>query len=778
MLNGRDVSFPTDYPQFQLHRALRSAAGSEEAKGRDRAAAKANDWKDVIAGMVSGILRVGSREAVQGVPVWLTLRVLTGGFATGKLAAAGAWLDFEKPLLKSVLGHVPPRDKGVSPDRTPLNAYFVGDEGFESLMRLCDSGRYEIHQPEEGALLVVAWLAKNGYEEESQQLLEVLVPHFAKVRFYPRPSETAQAITEWVFLESVREVLEKLDKIKTSSQILTQLEAIRVWESYRDKLIRHLLQHCSTGRGDEIRFTLEAHHAPAIAVLVNEYSDLRREFRRCQKPFRKDSLAQIVRILEGFLKSQELGDQKRNRLEALVGRSVAKRGRPDSKKYAEYCDRQRKQNNILLFEDVSKIVIHRLGEYYVDGGIEDVATVSRCIDRDEVQGSAEVGKEIPHAILKKLRRAELASPEALVEKGIIKSGDSLAVVLPQITCSLGGREFDDSSLGLLYSAIYRAFRQRRSLLLLNYEHQVQLEELPWLEAIQRFRTSTEAGVPAAMLALRRIASLAMTRFPQAIVPNKLLQEFRAIAKMTNVEMPLVDELAADIFMGGFTNKFARAAQIAGELLQGTLYEKYYQIDYARILEMKLDKGRTGSSHRRRGAQVAKEFSAICQERAKVVRGRTSLFTGSYVVENAMVIEQQQVLTTQNLAIILCQAGLTDELESEFSKLAEKCFRWILKTLTLPVVHRHDRLIKIKNSAYAWRQMVVYISLTDGKLQRSFVAWAKEQLMEQDPAFARNFGSALVGLENAMDAHERREPLATSHSPFYGWTMGKHWLLTS
>lgn len=36
-------------------------------------------------------------------------------------------------------------------------------------------------------------------------------------------------------------------------------------------------------------------------------------------------------------------------------------------------------------------------------------------------------------------------------------------------------------------SIYRAFRQRRSLLLLNLERQVQLTELPWVAALGRMR---------------------------------------------------------------------------------------------------------------------------------------------------------------------------------------------------------------------------------------------------------------------------------------------------
>ena len=46
---------------------------------------------------------------------------------------------------------------------------------------------------------------------------------------------------------------------------------------------------------------------------------------------------------------------------------------------------------------------------------------------------------------------------------------------------------DDPSLRLLYGAVYAAFRRRRSLLLLDLAHQVRLEELPWVRAIEGLR---------------------------------------------------------------------------------------------------------------------------------------------------------------------------------------------------------------------------------------------------------------------------------------------------
>ncbi len=107
----------------------------------------------------------------------------------------------------------------------------------------------------------------------------------------------------------------------------------------------------------------------------------------------------------------------------------------------------------------------------------------------------------------------------------------------------------DSALRSVYAATYRAFRQRRSLLLLNLQHQVQIEELPWVAAMERYRCADLAITDAAAQALKEVTLLYLNAFPHVIFPNKLLQELRALAQAAKVEIPLVDELGVDIFMG-------------------------------------------------------------------------------------------------------------------------------------------------------------------------------------------------------------------------------------
>src|SRR5262249_46248364 len=130
--------------------------------------------------------------------------------------------------------------------------------------------------------------------------------------------------------------------------------------------------------------------------------------------------------------------------------------------------------------------------------------------------------------------------------------------------------------------IYRAFCRRRSLLLLNLQSQVKLEELPWVKAINAYRRKDLGAQDQARQTLEQVVTLAVTAFPEQILPNTLLQEIGALAAGAGLKLPLVEEVAADIFMGIFSDKFLHAAQKAAELLGGTLYERYYAIPYERV----------------------------------------------------------------------------------------------------------------------------------------------------------------------------------------------------
>src|SRR5688572_24372959 len=86
------------YAHYQIARSLATAAEHPDPSIREKAASRAQKWQSVFQKMLSGSLAVGSRTPVNGIPPWVTLEVLTGGFATGRMLAGGPVQDHEKAL--------------------------------------------------------------------------------------------------------------------------------------------------------------------------------------------------------------------------------------------------------------------------------------------------------------------------------------------------------------------------------------------------------------------------------------------------------------------------------------------------------------------------------------------------------------------------------------------------------------------------------------------------------------------------------------------------------
>ena len=92
------------YAAFQIAKALSTAEQHPDAESRERASARVGKWVKVFTQMLDGSLRVGSRTPVENVPPWTTLEVLTGGFATGNLAAGGPLREHELALASARAG--------------------------------------------------------------------------------------------------------------------------------------------------------------------------------------------------------------------------------------------------------------------------------------------------------------------------------------------------------------------------------------------------------------------------------------------------------------------------------------------------------------------------------------------------------------------------------------------------------------------------------------------------------------------------------------------------
>lgn len=65
---------------------------------------------------------------------------------------------------------------------------------------------------------------------------------------------------------------------------------------------------------------------------------------------------------------------------------------------------------------------------------------------------------------------------------------------------------------------------------------------------------------------KEIFEVVFKNWPQTLIPNKLVSSLRDIRKTIKCKDALLEELAADIFMGDFSSKYSAVAQLATEKL--------------------------------------------------------------------------------------------------------------------------------------------------------------------------------------------------------------------
>lgn len=772
------------YPRFRLAKALRHAW----AAGDERSARKVAAWQQVIEGMYSGVLRVGSRTPVQETPAWVTLEVVTGGFATGTLLAGGPLTDHERTLAA---------DLGLpvgAETRAALNAYFLSEDGQARLHRMIADGGFRIDVPEEGALLVVTWLLDNGDIAGAEAVLDALMGYFDRLRFFPQPSQRPALSGASIVLQAASDCADDLRSVEPRPQITAQAEAIGVWTPLYDRAVDLLLETAGGSGGDAPSGAMADSARPCrirpagwdqrARGLLADYRAAAVSHRLCRRWHRRGKPFQrFLAAIEAHADGAAVSEAERTSLGTILADIVAKRGRPGSPRHQDVRDRQRRQCAGPSYRDVGAILADRLAAVPAGDGLADIAAFTGPITADEARDSVPEGTTVPRHFLRKVGRTRVSTIRELIDEGYISSADVLATVLPQITSGIRASSIADDALRRVYSAIYRAFRRRRSLLLLDYQSQVRLEELPWVAALDRHRRHTATDRDLAKAAMTDVVATALGAFPHAILPNKLLQELQALARQARIDMPLVDELAADIFMGGLSPKFTHAARIAGELLAGTLYERYYGIDYAevrRIADRTPPQAADGAAPVPWWRQLigsrppsppsgGPSLADYCRHLAGPAadRARSTVAAG-------LVIEQVQIVTTHNLAALTLRLDLQAVLGPKLPDLAAACFDWVCRRQQIRLNDYHSRLIMAKNTAYAWRQMIFFLSLLPADDRRASLAWMDAHLARQPAAFRSRFQPAMGGL---LATASGGAPTDLGGRRFLGWTAGPHWVLS-
>jgi hypothetical protein len=280
-----------------------------------------------------------------------------------------------------------------------------------------------------------------------------------------------------------------------------------------------------------------------------------------------------------------------------------------------------------------------------------------------------------------------------------------------------------------------------------------------------FKTASDETTAEATTALVRLAELTIDAFPATIVPSPLVTELDALAREAGLELPLVEELAADIFMGSFSAKFLEAAKLAGHLLQGSPYERYFDIDYALIHSIN-----DVQRQHRHAAPTSPTFDAYCVARA----GGPS--QGWSIAANGTVIEQAQILTTHNLATLTGPFGVGEAMNVDWPTVARMSFDHEL-VLANRLRSNPRPLRTIKDLAYAWRQTIFFVARMDAAEAEAFLAWTEERLTGQPNHVVAVMSPVVRGLRDVVRGRSfDADGMSENGRQLLGWTVGRHWIL--
>ncbi|MFF3619477.1 hypothetical protein [Streptomyces sp. NPDC002467] len=558
-------------------------------------------------------------------------------------------------------------------------AHCLTDEGLARLRSLLDSGRYEMRAPEEAALLVVAWLLRAGEADAAAGLVEELRPHAHEVRFAPRPARLPSPGPELVHRRTVGEAAALLARRGPDAAVEAQREALTVWRPYEDELLAHWRR--ADAHGPE--WTADG------VVLLERYRSLAAAHTHCTRHLDPKSNAAVLReALEGAVAGRAPSPRAAGLLRHALDSMSAKR----EKERQPYRERP-------AHHELAALVLRRLSVHPVDRGLPQEAVealVGPVTTEESRDGGLPAGTAVPSSV-REIAASVLDAPvEVLLERGAIPSAEVLAELASQVIATYEAQGYADASLRTLIAAAHRSSRPRYT----GYwipEYHVVVSELPWIRAVDPWHRHERAA--RARATLTRLAETSLAAFPGTGLPVLLLCALSRIAGRAELPTELLLEPFADDFSGAASRLVLDAARHAAELLRGTVYERYYGIDFAAVRDMAEADDREG-------------FTRLCADRA----GRPVLVpqpahwrARPALTRDPAVIEQARILTTFNLATLVREAGVSPE--PGWAALAKAAF-----------TEARAPAATAKRAARAWRHLLFHLSLCDRAEQTLVLAW--------------------------------------------------------
>lgn len=743
------------YPLGKLARQLEDRphdarlSRDDHEKTRHR---KVDEWKTTLLNMVTGCLNVGSRRP-SAYPEWVTLKVLDGGFTTGEPLATLSAED--RPNEYFLSGDGADRLAAMA-DSGRFRAEMTEHFALMAVVWLVRRGQvseaeailrqirpyfgklrfypYEADTPVDVSPLVCVESVqdvRNSLEQTLKNITNITMGRIRKVVVYKR------AITSWLPLKwQMLSLFAKTVKCEHAPAYVTngsgkivatngkplegsgwkpQYWAYPAFPCQEEQLcgqpfqcVPDNFQKDAQALQAKVDDLMEAERVEGCRLAIENCRawpyrhsvQPTQPCEYCEPPcmtYGAHKKKSLVTLLEALRVCGEDGPTALTGKQVGLCRSIiagwnTKHGLPGSERF------ERWWSTVVASipsseEGVLGVLLERLSRFDGDRGLtmaEYTSLVSDCAD-----------KVVSRSLRKRIRRARVGTLKEHIDGGIVPSSEVLANLIPQISAEATSAGEHDQALRRLNYALRLAFRRRRSVLLLNLDRQVRLEDIPWSSAIVGSGNRTDGAKGTALATLKLVVRETLIHFPHTILPNKLLQSLRELAKEAGLSLGLTDELASDIFMGRLSRKFGEAAKIAADVLVDTPYAVYFKTN--RMYHMA----------RSRNIYTPSELLADCGVRSGLGPCSTDCQSWGWgwgsPLTNASGLEWVQIITSHNLAVLRRDLHLDEEIE--WNTLVLTTWLWILRALSrCPTDPYSSKMQNMKTIAFAWRQLIFFFSM--------------------------------------------------------------------
>ncbi|MGR7002263.1 hypothetical protein ACU686_36650 [Yinghuangia aomiensis] len=461
------------------------------------------------------------------------------------------------------------------------------------LHAMLDHGRYHVAVPEEAALLTIAWLLRAGNRAEALALLDEIALYADRLRFLPRPSDTrcptGPPCTARPWATCAPRSSARPPKPSGGGD---ERGALRCGTRTPTSSLAHWLETVDDDGPGAIRPAGWAERGRELLQRYDRLAAQRQAVLEAPQPEGESSailrkaLADTLgvtpgapaRTLSGVPPSPPHASPSRTACSGMPcrrwSRSAARPVRPSTPRCGPARPRTRRRRPL---HELARVLISRLANLRDDAGLPDTSMAAGAGRR---RGSRSDG----HPRGQPDPGQPAASGRACAGARRWPNWSSAAScrprrysaeLVPQLVAATTALAYHDPALRTLTTAVYEGRSPSAGRCCCSTWSTRCVEELkPWVEGrVSKYRRVSSDTAGNARAALTELGTLTVRVVPGTIDAEPAAAGAGFAGAAGRCGAVFTEELAADIFMGTFSAKFLRAAQAAGELLEGTLYER-------------------------------------------------------------------------------------------------------------------------------------------------------------------------------------------------------------